>query len=72
MASIIQFPGKTLHDIDPDLVVDNAPRGMQHTMVIGRKADGQFYFATSSGDLTKINFLLDWCKKVVMDHADGD
>ncbi|WP_421849869.1 hypothetical protein [Oricola sp.] len=50
MADIIELPVITSLPTDPARILDRAPRDMARVLVIGKTADGEFYFAASDPD----------------------
>jgi len=57
-ASIIEYPGATMLDLDPDRVLEGAKGELKQALVIGLDHDEQFYMAGSTGDIGDMLLLL--------------
>lgn len=77
--NIIQFPGTTPVEIEPeneDVSIENVLLGLMHIkdkldnlIVIGSAEDGRFYFASSTGDSRQIIYDLESAKHVAMQYG---
>lgn len=66
-AKIFAFTGVTCLDIDPELVLEGAKGKLQGCMVIGFDHDGEFYAASSYADGGDAMWLLELCKKRLLE-----
>lgn len=66
--NVIDFPGVTRNDINPQKVLDNANKtGLENMIILGNHKDtGEFYFSSSTANVEKIIFMLETAKKLVM------
>ena len=62
MADIIQFPDGTVGDIPVEGVLEGG-KLLQMVCIMGYDSNGNEYFASSSGDMKEINWLLDRYKQ---------
>lgn len=72
MGDVVQFPGQTCLDVEPDLVIDGAKGKLKEVVVIGFENDGAFYLAASSGDVMKANWLIDLAKNILLNASLSD
>lgn len=72
MAEIINFDGVTKLDIPAERVTKAAAEAdLEHAVVIGWKNDGEFYFASSYGDLAHTLWLLEQAKRSLFEMSDN-
>jgi hypothetical protein len=57
-------------DLPPDRVLEKAAGQLEGCVVIGYTKDGEEYFASSYADGSIVNWLLDRCKKRLLDGLD--
>lgn len=57
MNEVINFPGITRLDLDPDDVLAGAVGKLSEVVVIGFDQDGNDFFASSNADATQVH----WC-----------
>lgn len=69
-ADIVRFPGITQHDIDPDLVLQEAIGKLEGVVITGFDKEGNSYFATSYADGGDTLWLLEICKKALLEVGD--
>ena len=62
MGDVIEFPDGTLGDVPVDGVLEGG-KLLQMVCIMGYNADGNEYFASSTGDIKEINWLLDRYKQ---------
>ena len=62
MGDVIEFPDGTVGDIPVDGVLEGA-KLLQMVCIMGYDKDGNEYFASSSGDIKEINWLIDCYKQ---------
>ena len=62
MGDVIEFPDGTVGDIPVEGVLEGG-KLLQMVCIMGYDADGNEYFASSSGDIKEINWLLDRYKQ---------
>jgi hypothetical protein len=70
--NVVKFPGSTTLDLPPDNVLEGAKGQLEIAIVIGRTADGEEYFAGSSGDLLKAFVLLSKVRHRILSGEYGD
>lgn len=68
-AQILDFTGITSLDLDPDRVLAKAGGKLQAVIVIGYDKDGDFYAASSYADGGDMLWLLELCKKKLLEVA---
>lgn len=67
-ARIIEFNGITKLDIDVDRMLENTKgRGFTGVVILGFDADEQEYFASSIADGGTVLWLLEKCKKALLE-----
>lgn len=66
-ASVFDFTGITRLDIDPDRVLEQAAGKLQGVVIIGFDHEGQFYGASSYADGGNAIWLLEVCKKRILE-----
>jgi len=66
-AKVIDFTGVSKLDWNPDRVLEAAIGGLESVVVIGYTKDGEEYFASSIADGGTTNWLLDRCKRKLLD-----
>lgn len=63
MSNVIQFPGETCLDCEPELVLDMAKKwGMTQCIIIGFDAAGELQFGGSTSDAGNIMLMLESAK----------
>lgn len=67
MDDIILFPGITRLDIPADRVLRAAMDVLEGVVVLGYDADGEEYFASSYADGGDVIWLLERCKKLLLE-----
>lgn len=70
--NVVQFPGLTTNDIDPDKVLEAAKGKLDTVLILGIKKDGEEYLAGSSSDLCVAVWLLERAKLKFLRMADMD
>jgi hypothetical protein len=66
-AQIIDFTGITSLDLDPDRVLAKAQGQLKGVVVLGYDQDGEFYAASSYADGGDMLWLLEICKKKLLE-----
>lgn len=52
MGKVVAFPGSTLNDLPPAIVLEGAQNlSLRSVVIVGYQEDGSFYFASDSSDL---------------------
>lgn len=71
-AKIIPFSGITKLDLDPDQILDAAKGQLEGVVVLGfcNDEDGGFYAASSYADGGTVLWLLEQCKKRLLEMHD--
>lgn len=67
--NVVRFRGITKLPIPASVVLDEAPRDMTEVIIIGRQADGEFYFASSEADGGNVLWWLEMAKRKLIDKA---
>lgn len=71
MAEIIQFSGITKLNLDPDIVLENNKGKLEGLIILGYGKDGSEYFASTYADGGEVLWLLERCKKMLLEASDG-
>ena len=66
-AQILDFTGITALDLDPDRVLAKAQDHLKGVVVLGYDLDGEFYAASSYADGGDMLWLLEICKKKLLE-----
>jgi hypothetical protein len=69
MGDVIEFPDGTLGDVPIDGVLEGA-KLLQMVCIMGYDKDGNEYFASSTGDIKEINWILTRYRHFLMGIAD--
>ncbi|MGI9573893.1 hypothetical protein ACRYJU_07375 [Alloalcanivorax xenomutans] len=73
MGDVTYFHGETRLQIPASQVLDQARKeGLRVVVVIGYDADGEEYFATGEPDGAVVLWLLERCKKHLLEAADEE
>jgi len=67
MGKVIPFTGITKLDLDPDFILENTKGELEGFVIIGYKKDGGEYFASTYADGGTALWLLERCKKMLLD-----
>lgn len=70
-AKIYHFDGETRLDIPTDQVLENAVGKLDKVIVLGFEKDGPLYMAASCGNIPEALYLLEKCKKALLEHCDN-
>ena len=70
--NIIRFPGVTRLDIDPDQVLQEAIGKLKGVVLAGFDENGEHYFASSYADGGDALWLLEMCKKRLLEIGNGE
>lgn len=68
--NIVPFPGITRLDYAPDMILEAAVGNLKGAVVIGYNHDGTEYFASSYADGGEVLWLLERCKKKLLEIVD--
>ncbi len=73
MSKVVPFTGITKLDLQPDRVLE-AARGeeFEGIVIMGYKADGSEYFASTYADGGDVLWLIERCKLKLLEVADDD
>lgn len=71
-AKIYQFDGETKQDFPPDQVLEAAIGQLDKVLILGfkKKEDGEIYMAASCGNIPEALYLLEKCKKALLEFGD--
>ena len=72
MAKVLPFTGITKLDIAPDDILGAANGQLASCLLIGYDHEGDLYVASSSGDRADSLWLLECCKKLIMEDVEFD
>lgn len=68
MNNIVEFPGQTKLDIDPDKILEKAKDKLEQVIVVGVMKDTQeLYIATSTGEVATNYYNLALAQQVLME-----
>lgn len=67
MTKIIPFTGITKLDMPPDHVLEKAKGKLEGVVILGFMTNGDEYFASSYADGGTVNWLIDRCKRKLLD-----
>lgn len=70
MSKIIPFTGITKLDLDPDTVLENTKGKLEGFVITGYGVDGSEYFASTYADGGTALWLLERCKKTLLEIGD--
>ncbi len=70
MSNVIPLGCITRLDLPPDRILEAAKGKMQSVVIIGFDAEGQEYFASSVADGGTVMWLLERCKKALLEVGD--
>lgn len=68
-AKIIPFTGITKLDLDPDLVLEGAKGKLEGLLIVGWDLEGEFYGASTFADGPTLLWLMEVCKKRLLDES---
>lgn len=69
--NVIEWNGITRLDLPPERVIAKAlEAGLVNVVILGHTEDGQEYFASSLADGGDVLWLLERCKKLLLDVPD--
>lgn len=71
MGKVINLHGVTRLDIPPDRVLQGQHGKLEHVVVIGWDKDGNESFSSSIADGAQVLWLLERCKKAILDIDDA-
>lgn len=71
VAKVIQFRGITRLNLDPDTVLENNKGKLEGLVILGYDKDGDEYFASTYADGSEVLWLLERCKKMLLEVPDG-
>ncbi len=71
MSNVIQFRGITKLDLDPDVVLENNKGKLEGLVIIGYDKEGEEYFASTYADGGTVLWLIERCKKMLLEMPDG-
>lgn len=66
MGEVIDFPGETCLDIDPNKILTGALDALDEVVVIGYTIDGEFYLASSKGNGPDMLWLIELARGFVI------
>lgn len=71
MTNVVQFPGDTTVNIEPNAVLDAAMvANLSEVVVVGMGDDGSFYFASSEGNGANTLWLLAQAQRILLEMGD--
>lgn len=70
--NVIDFPGLTMADIDPDKVLNSAVGKLETVLVIGWDKNGEMHFASSKSDGRDALWLIEQTKLALLNAREED
>jgi hypothetical protein len=67
---ILDFTGITRLDLPPDRILENLKGELSAVVIVGWDKDGDEFFSSSIADGGTILWLLERCKKVLLDNIE--
>ena len=71
MSNVIQFHGITRLNLEPDTVLENNKGKLEGVVILGYGKDGSEYFASTYAGGGEVLWLLERCKKMLLEVPDG-
>ncbi len=72
MSKVIPFTGITTLDLDPDIVLENCKGKMEGVVLLGWTPGGEMFFSSTYADGGTVLWLLEQCKKRLLEvSVDG-
>lgn len=72
MAEVLDFPGITTLDLDPDRMLARAAGELATVIIIGETKDGEEYFASSVASGPEVLWALERAKLKLLRTVEGD
>ena len=72
MGKVIPLGGVTRLDLPPDKILEGAKGQLEGVVIMGYDKDGSQYFASSYADGGEVLWLLESCKKTLMEVKTGE
>lgn len=70
MGNVVTFTGITKLDLPPDRILESAVGQLDAVVVLGYDKEGKEYFASSYADGGDVLWLMEKCKKMLMEVCD--
>jgi hypothetical protein len=70
MNNVIPFPGITSLDLDADTTLDSLKGKLKGFAIVGYDKDGEEFFSSTIADGADVLWLLERCKKALLEIAD--
>lgn len=67
MSNVIRLPCVTSLDLDPEVILDGAAGRLKTVVILGYDQDGEEYFASSVADGGTVIWLMEKCKKALLE-----
>jgi hypothetical protein len=72
MSKIIPFTGVTKLDLDPDVVLENLKGKVEGFVLMGWDADGEEFFSSTYADGGTVLWLIERCKKRLLESPEAE
>jgi hypothetical protein len=72
MSKVIPFKGITRLDLDPDVVLENLKGELEGFVIVGYTADGEEYFSSTYADGGTALWLIERCKRALLNNGDTE
>lgn len=72
MSKVIPFTGITKLDLDPDVILENLKGKLEGFVITGFTADGEEYFSSTYADGGTALWLLERCKRALLNNGDTE
>lgn len=70
MSNVIRLPCITTLDLDPDVILEGTAGKLKTVVILGYDQDGEEYFASSVADGGTVIWLMERCKKALLEVGD--
>lgn len=64
--NVVDFPGSTTLDLDPDDVLRSALAKLDGVVILGVDKDGDYYFASSLGNTREVLWMVEQFKRFLL------
>jgi hypothetical protein len=72
MSKVIPFTGITKLDLNPDMVLENLKGELEGFVIVGYTPDGEEYFSSTYADGGTALWLLERCKRALLNNGDAE
>ncbi len=72
MGKVIPFNGVTKLDLDPNITLENLKDELEGFVIMGYTPDGEEYFASTYADGGTALWLIERCKRALLNNGDAE